>query len=125
MKKYLIGIPIVVIVVSLVTFLQNRTYSNYKKGITVNISDTTGGLICNADLDNPGTYVSEDGWAYFIINVKNYDNNDVVSGVPVEYYLDITNSSGSNALYRYSTVGDIGSFSNSITTNNYQFVEAK
>lgn len=121
MKRFIISIPIVIATVMLVNFLQDITYSNYKKGINVNIFDTTGGLICDASLDNPGTYVSDDGWSYFILTVRNYDNNGTVSDVPVEYSLDITNATGSNALYRYSTGSDVGTFANSVTTNRYQF----
>ena len=121
MKRFLFSIPILVIVIVLVTFLQDNTYSKYKKGITVNVNDTTGGLICDATLDNPGTYVSDDGWAYFIVTAKNYDTNDVVSDVPIEFNLDITNADGSSALYRYSTGEDVGTFASSVTTNNYEF----
>lgn len=121
MKRFLISIPIVIFIVMLVTYLQDKTYSNYKKGIVVNITDTTGGLICDASLDNPGTYVSDDGWAYFIVTAKNYDINNNVSDVPVEYNLNITNAEGSNALYKVSTESDIGIFASSVTTNNYQF----
>ena len=121
MKRFIVSIPIVILVIMLVTYLQDKTFSNYKKGITINISDTTGGLICDASLDNPGTYVSDEGWAYFIVTAKNYDISNNISNVPVEYNLDITNASGSNALYKVSTGSDIGIFASSVTTNNYQF----
>lgn len=124
MKRFIISIPIVILVVMLVTYLQDKTYSNYKKGIAVNITDTTGGLICDASLDNPGTYVSEDGWAYFVVTAKNYDSNNTISDVPLEYNLDITNAEGTNALYKVSTGSDIGIFASSVTTNNYQFTNS-
>lgn len=126
MKRFIISIPIVIAVVLLVTFLQDKTYSKYKKRINVNITDTTGNLICDAELDNPGTYVSEDGWAYFIVIVKNYDNKTLhadVTDVPFEYNLEVTNADGSSALYRYSTGSDVGIFASTSTTANYQFTE--
>ena len=122
MKRFIISIPIVIAVVMLVNYLQEITYSNYKRGISVNILDTTGGLVCDATLDNPGTYVSDDGWAYFIITARNYDGDNNISDVPAAYSLDITNATGSNALYRVSTGNEVGLFSSSVTTNTYQFV---
>lgn len=121
MKRFIISIPIVIAVVMLVNYLQEITYSNYKRGINVNVLDTTGRLVCDAILDNPGTYVSDDGWAYFIITARNYDGNGNVSDVPIGYSLDITNATGSNALYKVSTGSDVGSFASSVTTNTYQF----
>lgn len=121
MKRFIISIPLALAIVMLVNYLQEITYSNYKKGININISDTTGGLICDATLDNPGTYVSDDGWAYFIITVKNYDADNTISDVPVAYSLDITNASGFDALYRVSTGSEVGLFSSSVTTNRHTF----
>ena len=121
MKRFLVSIPIVVLIVMLVNFLEDKTYSNYKKGINVNINDTTGKMVCDSTLDNPGTYVSNDGWAYFIVTVKNYDTEDVTSDVPVEYNINVTNAEGSDALYRISTGTDVGTFADDTTSQNYQF----
>ena len=119
--RILLGVLIVMLTVMLVQFLEDKTYSNYKRGINVNINDTTGKLVCDAELDNPGTYVSNDGWAYFKVIVKNYDTNDVITDVPVEYNLVVKNVNGSGALYRVSTGSDVGTFGSTITTSNYQF----
>ena len=121
MKKFIVSVSIIAIVIMLVTFLQDNTYSKFKKGININITDTTGKLVCDATLDNPGTYVSDDGWAYFKVIVKNYDSNDVITDVPVEYYLDIKNSNGSNALYRVTTADETSIFMSPLTTSNYLF----
>ena len=122
MKKIIISVFAVVIVITIVIFLQNKTYSKYKKGININIQDKTGSLVCDASLDNPGTYVSDDGWAYFIVTVKNYDSDDKVSEVPVEYNINVKNATGSNATYRYSTDGsETSNFSDNLITNNYNF----
>ena len=124
MKRFLISIPIVIAIVMLVNFLEDKTYAKYKKGINVNINDTTGKLVCDATLDNPGTYVSDDGWAYFKVIVKNYntvDDNNVVTDVPVEYYLDITNANSSYALYRVTYNNTTGSFGSNISTTHTTF----
>ena len=120
MKRFLISIPILIITVTIVTLLEGSSYSNYKKGMNVNINNKTGKLLCDATLDNPGNYVSADGWAYFKITAVNYDSNNV-SDVPVEFNLNIRNATGSSATYRVSTGSDVGTFGNNITTSNYQF----
>ena len=122
MKRFLISIPLVIVIVMFVTILSNsfeKTYSNYKKNVNININDTTGNLVCDATLDNPGTYVSDDGWAYFRIIIKNY-NSEKISEVPVEYNVNITSTNNANAYYRYSIDDYTSEFASSILTNNYQ-----
>lgn len=120
MKKVII--LILLIVISIFPFLNNKTYSKYKKNINVNINTDSANLICDAEIDNPGTYISTDGWAYFKIIVKNYNTNNIITQVPIQYNLNITNQDGSSAFYRYLDAnGNTGDFLSSITTRNYSF----
>ena len=122
MKRFLISIPLLIIIVSFVTFLEdafNGAYSKYKKDVSININDTTGKLVCDATLDNDDTYLSDAGYAYFKVIVKNFDT-EKTSQVPVEFNLNITNDTGSNAMYRYSIDDYTSGFASSIITSNYQ-----
>ena len=118
MKRFLISIPLAILIVMFVGAF-DKSYSNYKKKVNININDKTGNLVCDASLDNPGTYVSDDGWAYFKVTIKNF-NNEKITEVPLEYNLNITSVNNSNAYYRYSIDNYTSEFSPSIITNNYQ-----
>ena len=79
-------------------------------------------MICDATIDNPGTYISNDGWAYFKVIVKNYDTSGNITKVPIQYNLTVSNQTGSTALYRYlDAAGNSNSFINTFTTRNYTF----
>lgn len=100
----------------------NPTYSRYKKDIDVNVTTTSADMICDAEIDNPGTYISTDGWVYFKVIVKNYNASNEISKIPVQYNLTISNQNGSNALYRYlDAAGNSNEFINTFTTRNYKF----
>ena len=62
-----------------------ETYSEYKEDMNIKINSTAADFICDAEIDNPGTYISNEGWAYFKVIIKNYDNNDNITKVPVQY----------------------------------------
>ena len=99
-----------------------ETYSEYKKDINVKINSTAADFICDAEIDNPGTSISNEGWAYFKVIIKNYDNNDNITKVPVQYNLSISNHSDSKALYRYlDASGNSNNFVDTFTTRNYTF----
>ena len=102
MKKARLLIILVVLVLALFCYTGlNQTYSRYKKDIDVNVTTTSADMICDATIDNPGTYISNDGWAYFKVIVKNYDTSGNITKVPIQYNLTVSNQTGSTALYRY------------------------
>ena len=99
-----------------------ETYSEYKKDMDVKINSTAADFICDAEIDNPGTYISNEGWAYFKVIIKNYDEEDNITKVPVQYNLSISNQQTSKALYRYlDASGNSNSFVDTFTTRNYTF----
>ena len=123
MKKARLLIILVVLVLALFCYTGlNPTYSRYKKDIDVNVTTTSADMICDATIDNPGTYISNDGWAYFKVIVKNYDTSGNITKVPIQYNLTVSNQIGSTALYRYlDAAGNSNSFINTFTTRNYTF----
>ena len=123
MKKVRLLIILVVMVLALFCYYEfDKTYSRYRKDIDVSVTTTSADIICDATIDNPGTYISNDGWAYFKVIVKNYDTSGNITKVPVQYNLTISNQAGSNALYRYlDAAGTSNSFISTFTTGNYTF----
>ena len=99
-----------------------KTYSKYNKSVNINVSTTSAQMVCDATVDNPGTYISNDGWAYFKVIVKNYDVNGNITQVPIQYNLTVSNQTGSTALYRYlDASGNSNTFASTFTTRNYIF----
>jgi len=99
-----------------------KTYSRYNKQVNVNVSGTSADIKCDATIDNPGTYISDNGYAYFRIIVKNYDTNENITTVPIQYNLTVSNQEGSTATYRYlDAAGNSNEFASTFTTRNYTF----
>ena len=114
MKKRKIIILFFAIMICLVV---TRIYAKFKSQINVNVTTTSGSITCDAIVDNPGTYVNEDGVPYFKIYVRNYDN-DKRTTVPFQYKLTITNNTGSTGKYR---INSSDSFTDTIETSTYTF----
>ena len=123
MKKKVLLLFFVVAIFVLFNYISfNQTFSRYKKEINVNVTTTSADMICDATIDNPGTYISNDGWAYFKVIVKNYNTSGNITKVPIQYTLTVSNQTGSTALYRYlDASGNLSNFSSIITTGNYVF----
>lgn len=121
-KMFIILSVFVILIFVSTNTLSNNTYSNYKKEFNIDINSHSANLICDAKIDNPGTYISKDGWAYFKVVVKNYDSNDNISKVPIKYNVTITNENDSNAVYRYlDENGNSNDFASTIITHDYIF----
>ena len=122
MKKFRLFMVVVTIMVLFSCLNFNQSYAKYQNDIDVNVTTTTADMICDATVDNPGTYISSDGWAYFKVTVKNYDTSGNVTKVPIQYNLTVSNQNGSTAYYRYlDASGNSNSFANTFTTRNYTF----
>lgn len=123
MKKFKVLLILVMAIFVLLGYVSfNQTFSRYRKDINVSVTTTSADMICDATIDNPGTYISNDGWAYFKVIVKNYDTSGNITKVPIQYNLTVSNQTGSTALYRYlDASGNSNSFSSTFTTRNYVF----
>lgn len=123
MKKIKIFIlSFILVAFVFVSYVPDKTFSRYTKNGGVNITTTSANMICDATIDNPGTYISNDGWAYFKVVVKNYNTSGTITQVPMQYNLTISNQTGSNAVYRYlDGAGNSNNFEGTFTTRNYSF----
>lgn len=123
MKRKLILLSLVVAIFALIGVPNlTKTYSRYNKNVNVSVTTTSADMICDATIDNPGTYISNDGWAYFKVIVKNYDTSGNITKVPIQYNLTVSNQTGSTALYRYlDAAGNSNTFASTFTTRNYIF----
>lgn len=123
MKKIKIFIlSFILVAFVFVSYVPDKTFSRYTKNGGVNITTTSANMICDATIDNPGTYISNDGWAYFKVIVKNYNTSGTITQVPMQYNLTISNQTGSNAVYRYlDDAGNSNNFEGTFTTRNYSF----
>ena len=120
MKK--ITLILVLVAFIFVSYIPDITFSRYTKSHSVNITTTSADIICDATIDNPGTYISNDGWAYFKVIVKNYNTSGNITPLPIQYNLTVSNQSGSSAVYRYlDASGNMNNFESTFTTRNYTF----
>ena len=121
-KNKIFVLSFILVAFVFVSYIPDKTFSRYTKNGSVNITTTSADMICDVIVDNPGTYISNDGWAYFKLIVKNYDTNNNITKVPIQYNLTVSNQTGSSAEYRYlDGSGYSNSFTNTFTTRNYTF----
>lgn len=104
-------------------FSVSKSFANYTSNKEVYIESTSGNLICDVEIDNPGTYYSSSGYAYFRLIVKNYDANGNITEVPIRYTITVENQSGSLGYYKYLDESGYSSdsFESTMTTRNYTF----
>ena len=123
MKKIkIIALSFILVAFVFISYIPDKTFSRYTKNGSVNITTTSADMICDATIDNPGTYISNDGWAYFKVTIKNYNTSGDITEVPIQYNLTVSNQTGSSAVYRYlDASGNSNNFESTFTTRNYAF----
>ena len=110
----------------LLIFVGGYSYSRYTKDVNVNIEDTTGKLICNLEVDDT-IYISNKGYAYFKVTIKNYDENENITNTDIKYQLEIKNKEGATVTGSYRWLDQYG-YSNDVfeevaTTREYEFTK--
>ncbi len=122
-KKYII----VFLIITVVLILANIVYASYINNISVKYNTTSGEMICNIDIDKNDSYIIN-GIPYVIVTVKNYDEDNNITSVAVDYSLTIKNKEGYNGTYIWQKINDIddtkyderiNSYSEQVTTNTY------
>lgn len=123
MKKIKIFVlSFILIAFVFISCVPDKTFSRYTKNGNVNITTTSADMICDASIDNPGTYISNNGFAYFKVTIKNYNTSGDITEVPIQYNLTVSNQTDSSAVYRYlDTSGNSNDFESTFTTKNYAF----
>ena len=94
-------ITILVLLVLAGVFTIGFSFAIYRKGVEINVTTGTGKIMVDVELDNPGTYVSQDGNAYFNINIKNYNSEGILTDVKYACDVTIKNQNSSNGYYKY------------------------
>ena len=122
-KKYVIAFVMIIIVL----IFANIVYASYVNNISVKYSTISGEMICNIDVDKNDSYVVN-GIPYVIVTVKNYDIDNNITSVDVDYSLTIKNKDGYNGTYIWQKINDVddkkydegtNSYSEQVITNTY------
>ena len=93
-KKLVIAFLMIIIIL----IFANIVYASYVNNISVKYSTISGEMICNIDVDKNDSYVVN-GIPYVIVTVKNYDIDNNITSVDVDYNLTIKNKDGYNGTY--------------------------
>lgn len=121
-KKLVIAFLIIIIII-----FANIVYASYVNNISVKYSTISGEMICNIDVDKNDSYVVN-GIPYVIVTVKNYDIDNNITSVDVDYSLTIKNKDGYNGTYIWQKINDVddtkydegtNSYSEQVITNTY------
>ena len=104
------------IVVTLI--FANIVYASYVNNISVKYSTISGEMICNIDVDKNDSYVVN-GIPYVIVTVKNYDMDNNITSVDIDYNLTIKNKDGYNGTYIWQKINDVDNTKYDEGTNSY------
>lgn len=122
-KKLVISFLMIIIIL----IFANIVYASYVNNISVKYSTISGEMICNIDVDKNDSYVVN-GIPYVIVTVKNYDIDNNITSVDVDYSLTIKNKDGYNGTYIWQKINDVddtkydegtNSYSEQVITNTY------
>ena len=122
-KKHVITFFMIVIIL----IFANIVYAAYVNNISVKYSAISGEMICNIDIDKNDSYVVN-GIPYVIITVRNYDTDNNITAVDVDYSLTIKNKDGYSGTYIWQKINDVditkydegtNSYSEQVITNTY------
>ena len=125
-KKHIILFFMIVVIL----IFANIVYAAYVNNISVKYSAISGEMICNIDIDKNDSYVVN-GIPYVIITVRNYDTDNNITAVDVDYSLTIKNKDGYNGTYIWQKINNVdntkydegtNSYSEQIITNTYSLV---
>lgn len=113
--------------IAIILIFANIVYAAYVNNISVKYSAISGEMICNIDIDKNDSYVVN-GIPYVIITVKNYDTDNNITAVDVDYSLTIKNKDGYSGTYIWQKINDVditkydegtNSYSEQVITNTY------
>lgn len=96
----------------------NIVYASYVNNISVKYSTISGEMICNIDVDKNDSYVVN-GIPYVIVTVKNYDMDNNITSVDIDYNLTIKNKDGYNGTYIWQKINDVDNTKYDEGTNSY------
>ena len=113
-KKHIILFFMIVVIL----IFANIVYASYVNNISVKYSTISGEMICNIDVDKNDSYVVN-GIPYVIVTVKNYDMDNNITSVDIDYNLTIKNKDGYNGTYIWQKINDVDNTKYDEGTNSY------
>ena len=109
---------IVFLMIIIILIFANIVYASYVNNISVKYSTISGEMICNIDVDKNDSYVVN-GIPYVIVTVKNYDMDNNITSVDIDYNLTIKNKDGYNGTYIWQKINDVDNTKYDEGTNSY------
>lgn len=128
-KKYII----IFLFTILLSIFATVAYAAYVNSIFVQYSAVSGEMICNVNVEKNESYIIN-GIPYIIVTVKNYDENDNITSVDVEFSLTIKNKDGEHGTFIWQKINEddnskydegISTYLGQTTTNIYSFGNEK
>lgn len=129
MKKYII----IFLFTILLSIFATVAYAAYVNSIFVQYSAVSGKMICNVNVEKNESYIIN-GIPYIIVTVKNYDENDNITSVDVEFSLTIKNKDGEHGTFIWQKINEddnskydegTSTYLGQTTTNIYSFGNEK
>ena len=100
-KKYII----IFLFTILLSIFATVAYAAYVNSIFVQYSAVSGKMICNINVEKNESYIIN-GIPYIIVTVKNYDENDNITSVDVEFSLTIKNKDGEHGTFIWQKINE-------------------
>lgn len=128
-KKYII----IFLFTILLSIFATVAYAAYVNSIFVQYSAVSGEMICNANVEKDESYIIN-GIPYIIVTVRNYDENDNITSVDVEFSLTIKNKDGEHGTFIWQKINEddnskydegTSTYLGQTTTNIYSFGNEK
>lgn len=128
-KKYII----IFLFTILLSIFATVAYAAYVNSIFVQYSAVSGEMICNVNVEKNESYIIN-GIPYIIVTVKNYDENDNITSVDVEFSLTIKNKDGEHGSFIWQKINEddnskydegTSTYLGQTTTNIYSFRNEK
>lgn len=128
-KKYII----IFLFTILLSIFATVAYAAYVNSIFVQYSAVSGEMICNVNVEKNESYIIN-GIPYIIVTVKNYDENDNITSVDVEFSLTIKNKDGEHGTFIWQKINEddnskydegTSTYLGQTTTNIYSFRNEK
>lgn len=128
-KKYII----IFLFTILLSIFATVVYAAYVNSIFVQYTAVSGEMICNVNVEKDESYIIN-GIPYIIVTVKNYDENDNITSVDVEFSLTIKNKDGEHGTFIWQKINEddnskydegTSTYLGQTTTNIYSFGNEK
>ena len=98
-------IAILVFVIIAISVLIKASYAIYESNLKVTYTSNVGNMVCDISVEKNDSY-TVNGIPYFIVTVKNYDENGNITAMDMDYTVTIRNKEGSNGIFIWKNESD-------------------